>query len=116
VERMLLESFEHAEADFAARLLIEARNEAEAVIKATEKSLRDPDFEQIEQSELAPAERKKIESVLAGLKMVLNSSDRETIQKWTRALNDATQHLAEVMMNRSVHAALAGRNVNDVEQ
>jgi len=116
VERMLLESFEHAEADFAARLLIEARNEAEAVIKATEKSLRDPGFEQIEQTELAPAERQKIESVLAGLKMVLNSNDRETIQKWTGVLNDATQHLAEVMMNRSVHAALAGRNVNDVEQ
>ena len=43
VERMLLESFEHAEADFAARLLIEARNEAETVILATEKSLRSPD-------------------------------------------------------------------------
>ena len=40
VERMLLDSFEHAEADFAARLLIEARNEAETVIHATEKSLR----------------------------------------------------------------------------
>ena len=40
VERMLLDSFEHAEADFAARLLIEARNEAETVISATEKSLR----------------------------------------------------------------------------
>src|SRR5204862_6198137 len=77
VERMLLESFEHAEADFAARLLIEARNEAESVIKATEKSLRSPDFAEIEQTELAPAERQKIESVLAGLKMVLNSNDRE---------------------------------------
>jgi hypothetical protein len=46
--------------------------------------------------------------------MVLNSSDRETIQKWTHALNDATQHLAEVMMNRSVKAALAGKNVNQM--
>jgi hypothetical protein len=46
--------------------------------------------------------------------MVLKSTDRETIQKWTHALNDATQHLAEVMMNRSVSAALAGKNVNDV--
>ena len=52
--------------------------------------------------------------MLAGLKMVLNSSDRETIQKWTQALNDATQHLAEVMMNRSVKAALAGKNIDDV--
>jgi molecular chaperone DnaK len=114
VERMLLESFEHAETDFAARLLIEARNEAETVIQATEKSLRAADFAEIDQSELAAGERQRIESVLAGLKMVLNSSDRETIQKWTHALNDATQHLAEVMMNRSVKAALAGKNIDHV--
>ncbi len=44
VERMLLDSFEHAEADFAARLLIDARNEAESVIMATEKSLRAPEY------------------------------------------------------------------------
>jgi molecular chaperone DnaK len=114
VEQMLLDSFEHAEADFAVRLLIEARNEAEAVIAATEKSLRAPGFADIEQTELTPDERKKIDAVLAGLKMVLNSSDRETIQKWTHALNDATQHLAEVMMNRSVRAALAGRSIEEM--
>jgi molecular chaperone DnaK (HSP70) len=114
VERMLLESFEHAEADFAARLLIEARNEAENVIQATEKSLRNPEMPEIEKTELAAGERQKIESIVAGLKMVLNSKDRETIQKWTHALNDATQHLAEVMMNRSVKAALAGKNVDDI--
>jgi Fe-S protein assembly chaperone HscA len=114
VERMLLESFEHAEADFAARLLIEARNEAETVIQATEKSLRSPEFAAIEKGEISSEERKKIDAVLAGLKMVLNSTDRETIQKWTHALNDATQHLAEVMINRSVRAALAGKNVDDV--
>jgi molecular chaperone DnaK len=114
VERMLLDSFEHAEADIAARLLIEARNEADAVIMATEKSLRSPEMAEIERLEMKPGERQKIESVLAGLKMVMNSSDRETIQKWTQALNDATQHLAEVMMNRSVRAALAGKNVEDM--
>ena len=52
--------------------------------------------------------------MLAGLKMVLNSTDRETIQKWTQALNDNTRHLAEVMMNRSVQAALSGKNVNEM--
>jgi len=114
VERMLLDSFEHAEDDFAARLLIDARNEAETVVQATEKSLRAADFAAIEKSELAAGERQRIESVLAGLKMVLNSSDRETIQKWTQALNDATRHLAEVMMNRSVKAALAGKNIDNV--
>ena len=114
VERMLLESFEHAEADFAARLLIDARNEAENVIHATEKTLRSADFAQIEASELKAGERTRIESVLAGLKMVLQGSDRETIQKWTQALNEATQHLAEVAMDRSVRAALSGRSVDDV--
>src|SRR5258706_3828992 len=87
VERMLLESFEHAEADFAARQLIDARNEAESVIHATEKSLHSPDFAEAAKLELTPDETKKIESVLAGLKMVLKSTDRETIQKWTLALN-----------------------------
>jgi Fe-S protein assembly chaperone HscA len=114
VERMLLDSFEHAEADIAARLLIEARNEAESVINATEKSLRSPDIAEIERDELKPGERQKIEGVLSALKMVMTSTDRETIQKWTQALNDTTQHLAEVMMNRSVRAALAGKNVDDV--
>ena len=114
VERMLLDSFEHAEADFAARLLIEARNEAESVIAATEKVLRAPEFPAIARTELGEGEQKRITSVLAGLKMVMGSTDRETIHKWTQALNDATQHLAEVTMNRSVQAALAGRNVDEV--
>src|SRR3989475_5788976 len=78
VQRMLPDPFEHAEADFAARLLIEARNEAESVMAATEKSLRSPDFSEIDKTDLAPGERQKIESVLAGMKMVMNSNDRET--------------------------------------
>src|SRR6478752_1897995 len=54
VERMLIESFEHAEADFEARLLIDTRNEAESVIHATEKVLRRPDFAAIAAEQLDP--------------------------------------------------------------
>ena len=39
IERMLEESIEYAEQDFTERQVIEARNEAEAILKATEKSL-----------------------------------------------------------------------------
>ena len=67
VERMLLESFEHAEADFAARLLIEARNEAETVILATEKSLRAPDFAEIARAELPDGQQQRIEAALVDL-------------------------------------------------
>jgi molecular chaperone DnaK (HSP70) len=114
VERMLLDSFEHAEADFAARLLIEARNEAEVVVAATEKTLRSLAFNDEVRAELSEGEQKRIESIVAGLKMVLTGSDRESIQKWTRALNDATKHLAEVVMNRSIQAALSGKNIDQL--
>ena len=112
VEQMLIDSFEHAEADFAARMLIEARNEAESVITATEKTLRSPDFPAIAAEELAEGEQKRIEQATTGLKHVIKSEDREAILLWTKVLNDATKHLAEVTMNRSVRAALAGKNVD----
>jgi len=114
VERMLLDSFEHAEADFAARLLIEERNEAESVILATEKTLRSPEFPEIAKQDLAAGEHQRIEAALTALKAVIAGDDREAIHEKTHALNDATRHLAEVAMNRSVQAALSGRSVNDI--
>jgi molecular chaperone DnaK len=114
VERMLLDSFEHAEADFAARLLIEERNEAESVILATEKTLRSPEFPEIAKQDLAPGEHQRIEAALASLKAVIGGDDRDAIHEKTHALNDVTRHLAEVSMNRTVHAALSGKSVNDM--
>jgi molecular chaperone DnaK len=113
VERMLIESFEHATADFEARLLIDARNEAESVVTATEKHLRRHDFAEIEQ-ELLPGELQRVDEALQALKDAIAGSDREAIQQRTHALNHATQHLAEVTMNRSIREALAGKNVKDV--
>ncbi|MGE3958218.1 MAG: Fe-S protein assembly chaperone HscA [Vicinamibacterales bacterium] len=112
VEQMLIDSFEHAEADVSARLLIEARNEAESVITATEKIMRGPDFPAIVAEEFAEGEQKRIEQALAGLRHVIKSEDRDAILMWTKVLNEATQHLAEVTMNRSVRAALAGKSVD----
>jgi len=114
VERMLIESFEHAEADVEARLLIEARNEAETVILATEKSLRSPELDEISHQQLKAGELERIRTALAELKQVMAATDREVIHEKTHALNHATQHLAEVMMNRTVREALTGKNVTDV--
>ena len=111
---MLVESFEHAAADFDARLLIEARNEAETVVTATEKSLRRPDFDAIARAELKPADVERIHAALAELKQVMSANDRDLIHAKTEALNHATRHLAEVVMNRSIREALAGKNVQDV--
>jgi len=114
VERMLLDSFEHAEADIEARMLVEARNEAESVIHATEKSLRRPDFAEIAEAELQPGERERIEQALGALREVMGGTDRDAIEAGTKALDEATRHLAEVVVNRTVRAALAGKNVADL--
>jgi Fe-S protein assembly chaperone HscA len=114
VERMLIESFEHAEADIETRMLIEARNEAESVVLATEKSLRRPDFASFVGGDLKAGERDRIEAALTELKTAMAGTDREIVQQKTHDLNHATQHLAELMMNRSVREALAGKNVDDV--
>jgi molecular chaperone DnaK (HSP70) len=114
VEQMLVDSFEHAEADFAARQLIEARNEAETVILATEKSLRAPEFAELARTELKPGERERILAALEQLEDVLGAADRELIQQKTHALNEATRHLAEVSMNHSIQAALSGKNIDQL--
>jgi Fe-S protein assembly chaperone HscA len=114
VERMLIESFEHAEADFEARLLIDARNELETVLHATDKALRRPDFETLADEALDQDERERIENALAEARQAMASTDRALIQQKTEALNHATRHLAEVVMNRTVREALAGKNVKDV--
>jgi len=114
VERMLIESFEHAEADFEARLLIEARNESEAVVNAAERSLRRPDFDELVGDDLAPGELTRIEAALAATRAAMAGTDRDRIHEATHELNHATRHLAELMMNRSVREALAGRNVNEI--
>jgi molecular chaperone DnaK (HSP70) len=114
VERMLIESFEHAQEDVDARMLIEVRNEAETIAGATEKTLRRPDFSRIAASLLTPGEVALIHAALADLNASMGSTDRNVIQAKTAALNQATQHLAEVMMNWSVQAALAGRTADEV--
>jgi molecular chaperone DnaK (HSP70) len=114
VERMLLESFEHAESDVEARLLIESRNEAETVLRATEKSLRNPDLAAGAQDELAPGELTAIDSALADLRSALSSGDRQSLEQKTQVLNDVTRHLAEVLMNRGVRAALGGKKIDGV--
>ncbi|MGE5198805.1 MAG: Fe-S protein assembly chaperone HscA [Rhodospirillaceae bacterium] len=114
VERMLIESFEHAREDVDARMLIEVRNEAETIIAATEKTLRRPDIVEIAASQLTPNEMAHIRAALADLKASMGLADRDAIQAKTTALSQATQHLAEVMMNWSVQAALAGRTADEV--
>jgi Fe-S protein assembly chaperone HscA len=109
IEHMLEESIEYAEQDFAERQLIEARNEGEAILRASEKSLA-----QEQAAELDPAERRTIEAAMATLRQAMTGSDYKLIRARIDELNQATLHLAELMMNRVLQTALEGKRVEEV--
>jgi chaperone protein DnaK len=108
VERMIEESFAHAEEDVAARLLIEARNEADSVIRATERALRQGS-QLIGEDEVA-----RIREALEALRGVRDGNDRDAIRSHTDRLNQATLHLAELLMDSALKEALASKRVTEV--
>ena len=109
IERMLEESIEYAEQDFAERQAIEARTEAETILAATQKALGTP-----QAAGLPHAERESIDAAVAALKESVSGSDYKLIRKRIDDLNQATMHLAELVMNSAVSTALQGRKLAEV--
>ena len=108
VERMVEESFTYAEADVEARLLIEARNEADTVITHVERALG-------QGSQLVGAdERETIVTALETLRRARATNDRVLIRETTTGLNRATEHLAELMMDAALKGALASRRADEI--
>jgi len=109
IERMLEESIDYAEQDFAERQVIEARTESEAILNATAKALANP-----QAATLPAAERAKIDAAAAALKESVAGSDYKLIRKRIDELSHATEHLAEIVMNSAISSALEGRKVAEV--
>ena len=109
IERMLEESIEYAEQDFAERQLIEARTESEAILTATAKALANP-----KAADLSEPERVKVERSVAALQESVKGTDYKLIRKRIDELNHATEHLAEILMNTAVQSALEGKKLAEV--
>jgi Fe-S protein assembly chaperone HscA len=109
IERMLEESIEYAEQDFAERQVIEARTEAESILTATAKALASP-----QAAGLSAEERAGVEASVAALKESVSGTDYKLIRKCIDELNHATEHLAELLMNSAVSSALEGRKLAEV--
>jgi len=109
IERMLEESIEYAEQDFAERQVIEARTESESILTATAKALANP-----QSAGLSAEERAKIDASVAALRESVTGSDYKLIRKRIDELNHATEHLAELLMNSAVSTALEGRKLAEV--
>ncbi len=109
IERMLEESIEYAEQDFAERQVIEARTEAESILSATVKALANPLAAQ-----LPAAERQKVDASVSGLQEAVKGSDYKLIRGQIDELNRTTEHLAELLMTSAVQTALEGKKLAEV--
>jgi molecular chaperone DnaK len=110
IERMLEDSIEYAEQDFAERQVIEARTESEAILSATQKALASGRAA----AALSAEERAAIDKSVVALKESVAGSDYKLIRKRIDELNHATSHLAELVMNSAVSTALEGRKLAEV--
>ena len=108
VERMVEESFQYAELDVEARMLIEVRNEADTVATHVRRALTQGG------NLVSEDERARIQAALAALQEARDTTDRERIRDRTTALNQATEHLAELMMDTALRAALATTRARDI--
>jgi Fe-S protein assembly chaperone HscA len=111
VESMILDSFDHAEDDFAKRLLIEARLEAESILSKVDGASKSPAWGQ-----LTGEEQSAIRAAQSQLAEVNAGSDMTAIRNATLALDKATQRLAELMMDAAVSSALRGKTMNAAGQ
>jgi len=106
VEGMILDSFDNAEADFAKRLLIEARNEAETILAAVERAPQSPAWAMLRGEEQAA-----INAARDRLVQVKQGEDATQIREATLALDQATRRFAELMMEAAVSSALRGKTM-----
>jgi len=102
IEQMVRDAESHAAEDKKKRELIEARNQADALVYTTEKAVKEHG-EKVDE-----ATRKGIETALDDLKKAMEGDDVDAIRQKTEALATASHKLAEVMYQQAQAGAAAG--------
>ncbi|HEX6998832.1 MAG TPA: molecular chaperone DnaK [Gammaproteobacteria bacterium] len=89
IQRMIDDAAAHAAEDQKFRELIEARNRGDALVHATEKSLKELG------DKVPDDERARIESALSELKDAIKGDNKATIEAKLKALSDAAASMAQ---------------------
>jgi molecular chaperone HscA len=109
VERMILDSFAHAEDDVKARQLAEQQVEADGIVAAARAAMDDaPEL-------LEDGEREAIEAALAAVEAARAGSDHHAIRAAIEQLDHASKPFATRRMNRALEQGFRGRNVDAVD-
>jgi molecular chaperone DnaK len=95
IEKMVKDAEMHAEDDKKKRVLVDTRNQAEALVDQTEKTLKEHG------SKVDEDTRKNIESAVEALKQAKDSDNVEDIKQKIETLSQASHKLAEVMYQQA---------------
>ncbi|MEP0409261.1 MAG: Hsp70 family protein, partial [Roseibium sp.] len=111
IDQMIKDAESHADDDKKRKELVEARNQGEALVHSTEKSVKDHGDKVSEEDKAA------IETALEDLKTALEGEDLEGIQAKTQALAEASMKLGEAIYQASqAEADAAGEEGADGEE
>ncbi|MFL9927529.1 Fe-S protein assembly chaperone HscA [Herbaspirillum lusitanum] len=108
IARMLQESFQSADDDMLRRALREEQVEAQRIVLATQSAL------DADSALLSEQERIEIVQLIEALKDKAGGDDHQAIKAAVDALAHGTEEFAARRMDRSVHAALAGKKLDEV--
>ena len=111
IAKMLKDSFQYAGDDKVARVLREQQVDAQRLIEAVQAAL-EVDGERLLDAE----ERMVIELQMQELSELLEGTDGYAIEQQTKRLSQVTDAFAARRMDLTVKAALAGRNLNEIEE
>jgi len=107
VEKMLMESIQHASEDIKIRALVEAKTEAQQLIDTTQKFLtKNVEF-------LLPGEIAKTTKAIDDLGSALNSENKDLIHQKTGSLNEISRPYAERVMDMAISKAMSGKSIKD---
>jgi molecular chaperone DnaK len=107
IERMVKEAEEHADEDKKRRELVEAKNQAEALVHASEKTISEGG------DKLSDSDRKPVEEAIEALKTAIQSDDLDDIKAKTETLGQVSMKLGEAMYQSGGDGAQAGAGAGD---
>ena len=99
IENMIKEAEANAEADKKVRELVDAKNQAEAIIHSAEKGIADAG------DKITNEEKDPVEAAIKDLKEVLESEDLAAIQEKTASLSQAAMKIGEKLYQQEQESA-----------
>ncbi len=99
IEKMVADAEAHAEEDRKFRELVDARNQADGLIHASEKTLADLG------EKVTSEERQSVENAISDLKVALEKNEFEAIETKSKALAEASATVAQKLYAEQAQAA-----------